>query len=241
MRQAFAFSLYGSDLRYCVGAIKNAIIPQQILDHGDELVFFVGASVPPWVISTLNLFSNVRIIQTDAPEDHTAKLWRFLACELDYDFVAFRDADARLSLRELHAHEEFLESGLDAHIMKDHPIGHNYPINAGMFTVRSALFKDIRTLIESAEISDYYTQDQDFLRNLIYPRIQFSCFVHDEFYDTQVEGKSVCKGYLLEPANAISHIGAALDENDKFIFTIDQQKSIALTGDDKYQYEWGME
>jgi hypothetical protein len=123
--------------------------------------------------------------------------------------------------------------------MKDHPIGHNYPINAGMFTVRSALFKDIRDLIESAEISDYYTQDQDFLRNLIYPRIQFSCFVHDEFYDTDVEGKSLRKPYVLEPVNEVSHIGAALDENDKFIFAVDQQKSVALSGDDKYLYEWG--
>jgi hypothetical protein len=239
MKQAISFSLYGSDIRYCVGAIKNAIIAQQILDEEYDLIFFVGQSVPSWVISTLRLFPNVQIIQTDAPEDHTAKLWRFLACELDYDFVAFRDADARLSLRELKAHEEFIESGLDAHIMKDHPIGHNYPINAGMFTVRSALFKDIRTLIESAEISDYYTQDQDFLRNLIYPRIQFSCFVHDEFYETGVEGKSIRKPYLLEPVNQVSHIGAALDENDRFIFTVDQQKSVTLSGDDKYLYEWG--
>jgi len=239
MKQAISFSLYGSDLRYCVGAIKNAIIAQEILDEEYDLIFFVGQSVPSWVISTLRLFPNVQIIQTDAPEDHTAKLWRFLACELDYDFVAFRDADARLSLRELNAHEEFIESGLDAHIMKDHPIGHNYPINAGMFTVRSALFKDIRTLIESAEISDYYTQDQDFLRNLIYPRIQFSCFVHDEFYETGVEGKSIRKPYLLEPVNQVSHIGAALDENDRFIFTVDQQKSVTLSGDDKYLYEWG--
>jgi hypothetical protein len=239
MKQAISFSLYGSDLRYSVGAIKNAIIAQEILDEEYDLIFFVGQSVPSWVISTLRLFPNVQIIQTDAPEDHTAKLWRFLACELDYDFVAFRDADARLSLREINAHEEFLDSGLDAHIMKDHPIGHNYPINAGMFTVRSALFKDIRTLIESAEISDYYTQDQDFLRNLIYPRIQFSCFVHDEFYDTGVEGKSIRKPYLLEPVNQVSHIGAALDENDRFIFTVDQQKSVTLSGDDKYLYEWG--
>ncbi len=239
MKQAISFSLYGSDLRYCVGAIKNAIIAQEILDEEYDLIFFVGQSVPSWVISTLRLFPNVQIIQTDAPEDHTAKLWRFLACELDYDFVAFRDADARLSLRELNAHEEFIESGLDAHIMKDHPIGHNYPINAGMFTVRSALFKDIRNLIESAEISDYYTQDQDFLRNLIYPRIQFSCFVHDEFYDTDVEGKSLRKPYVLEPVNQVSHIGAALDENDRFIFTVDQQKSVTLSGDDKYLYEWG--
>ena len=239
MRQAIAFSLYGSDLRYSVGAIKNAIIAQQILDEEYDLIFFVGQSVPSWVVSTLRLFSNVQIIQTDAPEDHTAKLWRFLACELDYDFVAFRDADARLSLRELHAHEEFLESGLDAHIMKDHPIGHNYPINAGMFTVRSALFKDIRALMESADISSYYTQDQDFLRNLIYPRIQFSCFIHDEFYDTDVEGKSLRKPYVLEPVNEVSHIGAALDENDRFIFAIDQQKSVALSGHDKYLYEWG--
>jgi len=239
MKQAISFSLYGSDLRYCVGAIKNAIIAQEILDEEYDLIFFVGQSVPSWVVSTLRLFPNVQIIQTDAPEDHTAKLWRFLACELDYDFVAFRDTDARLSLRELNAHEEFIDSGLDAHIMKDHPIGHNYPINAGMFTVRSALFKDIRTLIESVEISDYYTQDQDFLRNLIYPRIQFSCFVHDEFYDTDVEGKSLRKPYVLEPVNQVSHIGAALDENDRFFFTVDQQKSVALSGDDKYLYEWG--
>jgi hypothetical protein len=239
MKQAIAFSLYGSDLRYSVGAIKNAIIAEQILDEEYELVFFIGQSVPSWVVSTLRLFPNVQIIQTDAPEDHTAKLWRFLACELDYDIVAFRDADARLSLRELHAHEEFLDSGLDAHIMKDHPIGHNYPINAGMFTVRSALFKDIRDLMESADISSYYTQDQDFLRNMIYPRIQFSCFIHDEFYDTDVEGKSIRKPYVLEPVNEVSHIGAALDENDKFFFTVDQQKSIALSGDDKYLYEWG--
>ena len=239
MKQAIAFSLYGSDLRYSVGAIKNAIIAEQILDDEYELVFFVGQSVPSWVVSTLRLFPNVQIIQTDAPEDHTAKLWRFLACELDYDIVAFRDADARLSLRELHAHEEFLDSGLDAHIMKDHPIGHNYPINAGMFTVRSALFKDIRALMESADISSYYTQDQDFLRNMIYPRIQFSCFIHDEFYDTDVEGKSIRKPYVLEPVNEVSHIGAALDENDKFFFTVDQQKSVALSGDDKYLYEWG--
>jgi seryl-tRNA synthetase len=34
-------------------------------------------------------------------------------------------------------------------------------------------------------------------------------------------------------------IGAALDENDKFFFTVDQQKSVALSGDDKYLYEWG--
>jgi len=239
MKQAIAFSLYGSDLRYSVGAIKNAIIAEQILDDEYELVFFVGQSVPLWVVSTLRLFPNVQIIQTDAPEDHTAKLWRFLACELDYDIVAFRDADARLSLRELHAHEEFLDSGLDAHIMKDHPIGHNYPINAGMFTVRSVLFKDIRDLMESADISSYYTQDQDFLRNMIYPRIQFSCFIHDEFYDTDVEGKSIRKPYVLEPVNEVSHIGAALDENDKFVFTVDQQKSVALSGDDKYLYEWG--
>jgi hypothetical protein len=239
MKQAIAFSLYGSDLRYSVGAIKNAIIAEQILDDEYELVFFVGQSVPSWVVSTLRLFPNVQIIQTDAPEDHTAKLWRFLACELDYDIVAFRDADARLSLRELHAHEEFLDSGLDAHIMKDHPIGHNYPINAGMFTVRSVLFKDIRALMESADISSYYTQDQDFLRNMIYPRIQFSCFIHDEFYDTDVEGKSIRKPYVLEPVNEVSHIGAALDENDKFFFTVDQQKSVALSGDDKYLYEWG--
>jgi hypothetical protein len=45
---------------------------------------------------------------------------------------------------------------------------------------------------------------------------------------------------LLEPVNQVSHIGAALDEDDKFFFSVDRDKSVALSGDDKYLYEWGL-
>ena len=43
----------------------------------------------------------------------------------------------------------------------------------------------------------------------------------------------------LENAPEFFRTMAAVDENDKFVFTVDQQKSVALSGDDKYLYEWG--
>jgi hypothetical protein len=240
MKQAIAFSLYGTQMRYLMGAIKNAIIAQQLFDEEYEIVFFIGESVPYWVTSTLLLFPNVRLVDMrQRREDSTARLWRFLACELDYDVVMFRDCDARLSPRELQAHEQWLASNLDAHIMKDHAIGHNYTINAGMFSVKAELFRDMGDLIDSFGAKDIYTQDQEFLAQIVFPRIQFSCLVHDEFFNTKVEGKSKRMDYPYKPPTELSHIGAALDENDVYVFDVDRKKAVEQTGNEKYQYEWG--
>jgi hypothetical protein len=240
MKQAISFSLYGSEMRYLVGAIKNAIIAQQLFDDEYELIFFIGESVPQWVQSTLLLFPNVRVIDmAQRREDSTARLWRFIACSYDYDVVMFRDCDARLSIREKMAHEQWLDSGLDAHIMKDHAIGHNYTINAGMFSVKSELFQDMPDLIEAFAPKDTYTQDQEFLAQVVFPRIQFSCLVHDEFFNTKVEGKSKLLPYPTKPPTELSHIGAALDENDVYVFDVDRKKAVEQTGSSKYQYEWG--
>lgn len=240
MKQAISFSLYGNAPRYYVGAIKNAIIAQQLFDDEYELIFFIGESVPQWVKSTLLLFPNVRLVDmAQRREDSTARLWRFIACEYDYDVVMFRDCDARLSIREKMAHEQWLESGLDSHIMKDHAIGHNYAINAGMFSVKAELFRDITSLMDNFGLKDTYTQDQEFLAQVVFPRIQFSCLVHDEFFNTKVEGKSKRVDYPTKPPTELSHIGAALDENDVYVFDVDRKKAVEQTGSDTYQYEWG--
>ena len=104
MKNLIAYSLYGNQPRYIVGAIKNAIIAQRIAPDF-TLRFYVGESVSDWAFSTLQLFPNVQIVEMMGAEDARAMFWRFYAlADLDYDYILIRDADARLNLRELAMH-----------------------------------------------------------------------------------------------------------------------------------------
>jgi hypothetical protein len=238
MKQVIAYSLYGSDNRYMIGAIKNALLAQKHF-AGYEIRFYTGASVPDWTRSTLALIPNVQLVDCDGPEDHTAKLWRFKAlADQAADVVLSRDADARLTRRERLAHEDFLASRLDFHIMKDHPIGHNYKISAGMFAARKGAIPEIAQLIEEQACKDYYTQDQDWLAEQIWPRIKDNCLIHDETYGTQAEGISAVKPFPISKEATLHHIGAALDENDRYIFDIDRHRAKAETGSERYLAEW---
>jgi hypothetical protein len=237
MKQLITYSLYGSEERYTIGAIKNAILATRHF-KGYTLRFYTGDSVPESIKQTLRLFPHVQIEeQWDQPEDHRAKLWRFQAlADQRYDIVLSRDADARLTHRERIAHEEFLASGLDFHIMKDHPTGHNYQISAGMFAARTkAIPADLH---ETEAARNYYTQDQDWLAAYIWPLIKDSALIHDESYETPTEGQSKRRPFPIAKKATLHHIGAALEADDRFVFSIDQAMAKAESGSDKYLAEW---
>jgi hypothetical protein len=235
MKQLIAYSLYGSEERYTIGAIKNAILATRHF-KGFTLRFYTGASVPESIKQTLRLFPHVQLVDQPGPEDHTAKLWRFQALtDQDFDIVLSRDVDARLTHRERIAHEEFLASGLDFHIMKDHPTGHNYQISAGMFAARTSA---IPADLETPEPGDYYTADQDWLAAQIWPLIKDSALIHDESYETPTEGQSRRRPFPIGKKATLHHIGAALEADDRFVFSIDQTMAKAESGSDKYLAEW---
>lgn len=236
MKQLIAYSLYGNQERYTIGAIKNAILAQKHF-KGYTLRFYTGVSVPESIKQTLQLFPHVQLVDEYGPEDHTAKLWRFQAlADQDFDVVLSRDADARLTHRERIAHEEFLASGLDFHIMKDHPTGHNYQISAGMFAARTrAIPADLH---ETEAAKNYYTQDQDWLAAYIWPLIKDSTLIHDESYETPTEGQSKRRSFPIGKKATLHHIGAALEADDRFVFSIDQAMAKSESGSDKYLTEW---
>ena len=239
MNQVISYSLYGNDLRFMVGAIKNAQLAQMFFPEY-TVRYYVGASVPTWVRSTLDLFMDVEQVEVDMPENHLAKLWRFQAIlDPEVDVVLSRDVDARLGLREAYAHKEFLESDYVFHVMRDHPTGHNYLISAGMFAVKTAkagiFFEEMMT----TPFIDLYTQDQMFLAEKIYPHIADSCLMHDEYYNYAPTEPSIKKAIDYAKVNELCHIGAALDENDVYVYRADQEQSLELTGNVKYIYDWG--
>ena len=236
MKQLIAYSLYGSEERYTIGAIKNAILATRHF-KGYTLRFYTGASVPESIKQTLQLFPHVQLVEEYGPEDHTAKLWRFQAlADPEFDIVLSRDADARLTHRERIAHEEFLASGLDFHIMKDHPTGHDYKISAGMFAARTrAIPADLH---ETEEVGNYYTADQDWLAAYIWPLIKDSALIHDEHYETPTEGQSKRRPFPIAKKATLHHIGAALEADDRFVFSSDQAIAKGESGSDKYLAEW---
>lgn len=229
MKHLIAYSLYGHAPRYYVGAIKNAIIAKTYFSEY-KLRFYVGESVPGWVKDTLKLVGNSEIVEMISAENNTAMFWRFYAlADLDYDYILVRDADARLNLREKVAHEEFVASGKDFHIIKDHPTGHNYNISAGLFAAKKGAVHDIYKLVNAWGPKNTYGDDMAFLSALVYPRALSSVLVHDEYFNTPDSTK-----IKVPKRSTLDMIGAAVDENDIFVYDIDRKTSLAETGSERY-------
>jgi hypothetical protein len=239
MKQVISYSLYGIQPRFLVGAIKNAQLAQ-VFFPGFEVRFYVGNSVPTWVRSTLDLFPNVVQIPVDGPENSIARMWRFKAMvDPEVDVVLSRDCDARLGIREAQAHQEFLDSDFNFHIIRDHPKGHNYLISAGMFAVKTAKVGIFFEKLERTPVYDFYTQDQIFLAEKIYPHIADDCLIHDDYYNILATPPSEKRKIKRKRINTVCHIGAALDENDVFVYNTDREVSLEQSGHIKYIYDWG--
>ena len=114
-------------------------------------------------------------------------LTRFLVYDdLKVRLAIVRDADSRLSPRELFAVNEWISSGLEFHAMRDHA-AHDVPILGGMFGMKRGALRDAsmsqlitKALIDSpARITGARGEDQAFLKRYIWPKVKNSCFAHD--------------------------------------------------------------
>jgi protein O-GlcNAc transferase len=245
--KCISFSLYGNEPRYTIGAIKNAILASRYFPFDDGFIvrFYIGieSKVDESILSTLQRFKGVQISIVGEPEDHRAKLWRYYAfSDSQFEAVICRDVDARLSYRDRIAHEDWQQSGLDYHIIKDHPSGHDYAISAGMFAGKTAKLRTMEKLIQEMQPSNYYTTDQDFLASHIYPLVMDSVLIHDPYYNTPTQGKSIRTTIAFDAPTPLSHIGAALNADDSFVFDVDRKLSASDGHSEKYQYEsdrWG--
>jgi hypothetical protein len=206
MKKIISFSLWGNNPKYTIGAIRNAELANII--YPDWICrFYCGKSVPSDIISTLNSYSNVEVVEMDEDGNWNGMFWRFYSCE-DADITISRDTDSRLSVREKSAVDEWLNSDKDFHIMRDHPY-HNTLILGGMWGVRNGILKDIKILIDQYSKGDFWQVDQNFLKEKIYPIVRDSSFVHDEFMNYET-----FKQPFPGQRNNKEFVGDVFDEND---------------------------
>lgn len=212
--RVISFSLWGDNPKYTIGAIKNSLLRQKFFPDW-ELRVYHDDSVPYYVLEELKS-NNVRLIGRDN-QNHSNAMWRFIpASEENVEYMISRDCDSRLFERDVVAIEEWIKSGKDFHIIRDHPGGHAWEISAGMWGTKNGFIKNI-----DEKISDYIKTskwindravDQRFLQEVIYPQAITSLFLHDEYFNYERIGTPIKRDRKLDD---FAFIGEPFDENDE--------------------------
>lgn len=175
-----SFSLFGRDLKYQTGAIKNAI---QVRDQMPEWKcrFYVSTEIPSEITQKL-VEIGAQVILRDATNGSSGMFWRFEAAfDQDYQHVIIRDCDSRIDEREYVAIKEWVESRKDLHIIRDHPM-HDAPILGGLWGVRPSSIFDLTEIFLTYKPKGYYGEDQEFLANSVYRKLKRNSIVHDSFF-----------------------------------------------------------
>jgi len=205
-KKIISFCLWGNDPKYTIGAIKNAERAKQIYPEWDVWMY-VADDVPDDIIKELE--HNDCVIINMGEGNWKGMFWRFLpGCDPDVTFIS-RDTDSRLSMREKYAVDEWIASDKDFHIMRDHPY-HKTEILGGMWGARNGIVKDIDTWMSEYEKGDFWQVDQNFLKEIVYPKIKDNCVVHDPFF----ENKPFPNG---KDWNQNSFVGCVFDEYDRVV------------------------
>ncbi len=188
MKKIIAFSLWGSNSQYTIGAINNADLAR-IIYPGWLCRFYQDTTVPEEIVHDLGKRENVELIKRSAENDWQRLFWLFDAAADDsVEIMIARDTDSRLHEREKAAVDEWLASDKLFHIMRDHPY-HYFPIMTGMWGVKGDLLKSIKDWIheylEQQDVNIIQPRqhiDREFLTEIVYPKVINKSLVHDDFF-----------------------------------------------------------
>ena len=188
-----SFSLYGANPKYLSGIIKNSELIRNLLPSWQMRVY-CGTDVPKSTIESL--IKNGCQIQMQESDWHpNGMFWRYLPIgNKEVRNIAFRDADSRISSRDVTALEEWLASKLPVHIIRDHPF-HQTPILGGLWGINN----DNIELLDFWSLADKYSvefgEDQRFLRMHIYPIVRNHAFIHDDYFAFEPKSARNLLGY----------------------------------------------
>jgi methyltransferase family protein len=220
--KVISIPVFGPDPMYSHGALANAELAR-LHYPGWVCRFHVGDSVEAAVVSKLAAMDNVQVVAHPGEvEDWGSQFWRLHGLEdPTVDAWVFRDADSRLSHREAVAVDEWLASYYQFHIMRDHP-AHVLPIMGGMWGAKTAGARSIALLLAAQrrqnEANPIKFVDQVWLRDVAYPLVRKSAYVHTR-NDCRQPGDDPPHPFPLPyekgPDGGDEFVGQAFDEHDR--------------------------
>jgi hypothetical protein len=212
--KVISFSLYGDNPIYTIGCVKNAKLKKDLFD-GWEMWVYHNDTVPKNILEEL---SSLGVVLKKIEEDKGffGSLWRFRPIfDESVNYFISRDCDSRISKRDEIAVEEWLKSGKKYHIIRDHPIGHGWVVNAGMWGGKSNTIDNFENVMNDYLITHNRTNDksidQCFLRDVVHPIISKDLFLHDEYFNYERIGTNIKRDRLIDD---FAFIGESIDEND---------------------------
>jgi hypothetical protein len=192
--KVISFCLWGDNPKYLQGAIKNAELAKDIYPewklryHVSGIEAFSSVKLHDCLIALSKINHNAEVFTMNWEPNWKLMLARFMpAADENVNIMLSRDCDSRLSLREKIAVDEWIASNKGFHTMHDH-FHHSVPILGGMFGVKKDVLSDINLLIDDwlkrshNNNGNYWQIDQQFLTNIVWPRIQNNVMNHADFH-----------------------------------------------------------
>ncbi len=185
-RNVIGFSLFGAEARYTEGAVLNARAARFIYPAW-TCRFYIDDSVPKPVVDRL-MAEGAQVLKVGGlPVAAYGPLWRFLvADDAEVDRYLIRDADSVVNTRERVAVDEWLASDRHFHVMRDN-YNHSELVLAGMWGGVHGALPTLGTAMQTHINSRRHvlgrTEDQEFLRESLWPTIRQSVLVHDSQFD----------------------------------------------------------
>ena len=209
--RVISFGLYGSIEKYTLGAIRNTELAK-IYFPGWTCRFYCTSDVPKGVIETLSR-NGAEIVSVPDGEGYISGMfWRFLvAVDAKVDRFIVRDVDSRLNSREAMAVHEWIESGYEVHLMRDH-VNHCYEMNGGMWGGVKGSMSFLKTKMDKWKSKDQYFQDMDFLKEEIWPEVVDKQIAHDSYCCDRYTN---ARPFPTRRPPTYQHVGQVFDKDDK--------------------------
>ncbi len=209
MKKVISFSLYGNKPNYQVGAVLNAVEAASLYPDFSCRVYTTDIATVRKQLEYLD----VEVIDCSRWPDGFM-FWRFLAVD-DCDICLIRDCDSIVNERELEAVKDWLASGRQWHIMRDHRGHRSVPILGGMWGYRK-LEDDTGIDFTKKSIKEYIQEwiQEDSKRNTF--KRQYDQYFLKWFYEKYIRTKLNVKrhgwqgeGYPShKPLRYSSHVGS---------------------------------
>lgn len=210
MKPVVSFTLFGTAAKYYAGAFKNISLVEELLPEWEVRIYYHPEMVLENELVRLeNTTAKLINVQTYSFEGVQAKefpyFWRFLTFFEDVPSIA-RDLDSRISPREVQYINNWIESGKDYFIIRDHPW--HSPVPAGLlgFKRRIPAFEThFRNFVQSESLA--WGADQEILRKYFYETEGIS---YEDVYYCGFDNE---ENYIRRD-NKNFFIGIQLDEDD---------------------------
>ena len=207
MKKILSYSLYGNKKKYCLGMLENLKINKEKLSEWETYIYY-SDDVPNEYIELYKEYNPVLINCGKTDYKWEGMFWRFkLFNDKDIDIFLSRDADSRITNREIKFINEFIDSNKTFHIIRDHP-GHGTEILGGTFGVK---VKDFNSKYKIKKIDEYILEyrkmyhkniqkqpDQHFLRDKIWPLIKNDNYCHIALEQLRYSKTDIISGMVPE-------------------------------------------